>query len=198
MEKGDEALYVEFYVRNVINQYKTDQAGREITEPHDFIRITVPGNQTFNIDTFANERYQKRFPIQWAAYKAGISAKEQAEQTGTSIDLWPFLSAEQKDALRKERFFTVELIAEAADAVMASKAMVFGIDGFVLRDRAKAFLRVASDSAALFNQQQEAERLRKEMAERDAKYAADMAEMRAQIEAMRPKMGRPPKEREAA
>lgn len=200
MEKGDEALYVEFYQGSMKHEYDSMQAGREITQPMDFIRITVPGNSTFNIDTYANERYQKRFPIQWAAYKAGISAKEQAEQSGTSIDHWPLLTSEQKEALRKERFFTIELIAGASDQIMSGKAMLFGIDGMVLRDRAKAFLKVAGDSAALFHTEQEAAKLRSEMAERDAKHAQEMAEMRAQIEAMQnqPRKGRPPKERIAA
>lgn len=149
-EVGSGALAVRFYQKDVPNEYESAQAGRPVSYMKDFVRIEIPGNQTSIIDTFATDDHKKRFPIQWAQYlneKAENAAA--GEVQGTLLRDWPLLTTAQASELRHFRFYTVEQVANASDQQISAVGMMLGMSPFSFRDKAKAYLANAKDSAVV-------------------------------------------------
>ena len=170
----DSRLNVKFYQRAVQNNFKTNLEGRPIMEMRDFILIEVPGNQTLSIDTFAQDEDKKRFPIEWARYQ---NEKTDGDIEGTLLNDWPVLNAATAAELKHFKFYTVEQIAGASDAQLNTIGMAAGMSPFALRDKAKAFLASAKDTALV---QQQAD----ELSKRDeviARMEAQIAELVQQV-----------------
>ena len=169
----DSRLNIKFYQRAVQNNFKSNLEGRPIMEMRDFILIEVPGNQTLSIDTFAQDEDKKRFPIEWARYQ---NEKVDGEIEGTLLNDWPVLNAAVAAELKHFKFYTVEQIAGASDAQLNTIGMAAGMSPFALRDKAKAFLSSAKDTALV---QQQAD----ELSKRDeiiARMEAQIAELASQ------------------
>lgn len=169
----DSRLNVKFYQKAVQNNFKTANEGRPIMEMRDFVLIEVPGNNTLVIDTYAHEEHKKRFPIQWARYQ---NEKTDGDIEGTLLHDWPVLNSAVAAELKHFKFYTVEQIAQASDAQLNTLGMAAGMSPFALRDKAKAFLSSAKDTAFV---QQQAE----ELSKRDeiiARMEAQIAELAAQ------------------
>lgn len=158
----DSRLNVKFYQKEVENEFKTSLEGRPIYDLRDFIRIEVPGNSNTIIDTYAAKEHQQRFPIQWARYQ---NEKTDGDVQGTLLRDWPILTVNQAAELKHFKFYTVEQIATASDQQINSIGMAVGVSPFTLRDKAKAYLASAKDSAVVMSQ---AEELRKRDAEIEA------------------------------
>lgn len=114
---GDPYLDVNFYTK-LING-----------EEHDFIKINVPGDKTFNIDTGADAEYKARFRRQWEAYKNLKSI------VGTSLDEWEELNESLANELKYQGFRYIEQIASAPDSAFSR---IMG--GQQLREKARAFI----------------------------------------------------------
>ena len=169
----DSRLNVKFYQRAVQNQFKSNLEGRPIMEMRDFILIEVPGNQTLSIDTYAQDEDKKRFPIEWARYQ---NEKTDGDIEGTLLNDWPVLNAATAAELKHFKFYTVEQIANAGDSQLNTIGMAAGMSPFALRDKAKAFLSSAKDTALV---QQQAD----ELSKRDeiiARMEAQIAELASQ------------------
>lgn len=169
----DSRLNVKFYQKAIQNNFKTALEGRPIMEMADFILIEVPGNQTLTIDTFVSDTDKERFPVQWARYQ---NEKIDGDIEGTLLNDWPVLSAATAAELKHFKFYTVEQIANASDAQLNTLGMAAGMAPFTLRDKAKAFLASAKDTALV---QQQAD----ELAKRDemiARMQAQIAELATQ------------------
>lgn len=170
----DSRLNVKFYQRAIQNNFKTSLEGRPIMEMRDFILIEVPGNQTLSIDTYASDEDKKRFPIEWARYQ---NEKVDGDIEGTLLNDWPVLNAAVAAELKHFKFYTVEQIANASDAQLNTIGMAAGMSPFALRDKAKAFLASAKDTALV---QQQADELRK----RDEELSAVKAQLAELAQAM--------------
>lgn len=169
----DSRLNVKFYQKPIQNNFKTNLEGRPIMEMRDFILIEVPGNQTLTIDTFATEGDKKRFPIEWARYQ---NEKTDGDIEGTLLSDWPVINAATAAELKHFKFYTVEQVATASDAQLNTLGMAAGMAPFTLRDKAKAFLASAKDTALV---QQQAD----ELSKRDeiiARMQAQIAELAQQ------------------
>ena len=130
---GDNYLDVTFYP-NIINGVE-----------HDFIKIHVPGDKTFHIDTYADETYIARFRRKWDAYK------DLKEITGTPLTEWSELNETLITELQYQGFRYVEQIAGAPDSAFAR---IMG--GQQLRTKAQAFInRGKVDSEAMIKKQAE-------------------------------------------
>ena len=169
----DSRLNVKFYQKAVQNNFKTALEGRPIMEMADFILIEVPGNQTLTIDTYVSDSDKQRFPVQWARYQ---NEKVDGDIEGTLLNDWPVLSAATAAELKHFKFYTVEQIAGASDAQLNTIGMAAGMSPFALRDKAKAFLSSAKDTALV---QQQADELSKRD-EMIARMQAQIAELAAQ------------------
>lgn len=173
LNNPDSRLNVKFYQKAIQNNFKTALEGRPIMEMADFILIEVPGNQTLTIDTFVSDTDKERFPVQWARYQ---NEKIDGDIEGTLLNDWPVLSAATAAELKHFKFYTVEQIANASDAQLNTLGMAAGMAPFTLRDKAKAFLASAKDTALV---QQQAD----ELAKRDemiARMQAQIAELATQ------------------
>ncbi len=167
LNNPDSRLNVKFYQRAIQNEFKTALEGRPIMEMRDFIIIEVPGDNLTVIDTFAVDEHKQRFPVQWARYQ---NEKTDGDIEGTLLNDWPVLNAAIAAELKHFKFYTVEQVAAASDAQLNTLGMSAGMSPLALRDKAKAYLGSAKDTALV---QQQAD----ELSKRDAV----IARMEAQI-----------------
>lgn len=174
--KGDEKLYVKFFVQPLQNRTKSIEAGRPIFEEKTFIQIMVPGDKDNIVTREIRENDKRRFPKQWAAYENDRS--ELIE--GTPLEQWPHLSVAQVEELKYFNIRTVEQLAGVSDSASQN---FMGIQ--VLKARAQEFLEASKENVSLAS-------LQEELKDRDAKIAAqdlaisqmaeDMAKLRASLD----------------
>jgi hypothetical protein len=144
----DDKLFVQFYVKAVMNNFKSAAAGRPIFDEKDFVRIIVPGDRNTVVDTVVTPEYAHRFRSRYEAFK-----RNQSEPvTGTPLSVWPHISVGMRAELAAAHVTTVEQLAELPDG-LAQRFM--GINA--LRQKAKTFLDAANDGAAASKLQLELE-----------------------------------------
>ena len=174
----DSVLHVNFYMKSLENNFESEKQGRPIFYETPFIRIMTPGNQLSVIDTHVRPEHKARFPIQWAAFQNGQNIDDQT--IGTPLIEWPSITRSQAEELKSLKFFTVEQIANASDL----QTQRLGMNGAFLKQKAKAFLELAKDSAVeqklaadLLRKDQQIDELRAHL-ERNSKM---MEEMQAKL-----------------
>lgn len=195
----DARLFVKFYSKPVQNEFRTLQEGRPIFEDVTFIQIQIPGDNTFNVDVPAREDHKHRFPMHWQRFQNAHGDNNQI--IGTPLAQWPLLTPAIVEELKYQKYVTVEQIATASDQQINNLGMSGGMSPYALRDRAKKFLEVARGEAELNHYEEQLRKIREEQEQKDAQHAQEMAEMKAQIQALTQsvtKRGRKPQEKEAA
>ena len=202
VRNADTQLAVRFYKRPVEIKDETLAQGRPIFKEMDFITIMTPGDQLNIIDTIAEERHKRRFPLHWADYFNKTGNHEGF--TGTPLSEWPLLTLSQSEELKGLKFYTVEAIANCNDQQLQRIGMIAGMSPYAFRDKAKAFLSVASKSAEVSKREEEVAQLKEENAKIKAETEAKLAQMQEQMTAIlaavgekKPK-GRKPKVQEEA
>jgi hypothetical protein len=189
-----ESLAVRFYSKPLQNEFLSSREGRPIHFMADFVRIEIPGNSTSIIDTYVNESHKNRFPIEWAQYLNEKTESDSIETQGTLIREWPLLTSAQATELRHFRFYTVEQIANSSDIQIMSIGMAAGMAPYALRDKAKAYLENAKDSALVQAQTEELRKREQEIAD----LKEQVERMARLFEEQKPKRGRPAKEDQEA
>lgn len=177
-QNPDSVLFVRFFSAPIQNNYLSEKEGRPVMEMRDMVHIETPGNQLNIVETFAYDHHKMRFPLQWAHYqntKTGSDA-----DVGTLLSDWPILNSAQVEELKYFKFRTVEQVAGASDQQIAQTGLISGMSPHAFREKAQLFLRAAKDTA--FVSQQE-DMIRKQN-EALARQAADMAAMKAQLDAL--------------
>lgn len=165
--KGDERLYVIFYIDPVRDDIASAKEGRPIFVDTEWVRIMVPGDKSNVVARPANGEDKMRFAKQYESFKSGKS--EEVTQ-GTPLEQWPLITRAQVAELRHFNIRTVDQLAQMADT-HAQKFM--GIN--MLRQKARDWLVLAKEAAPM-------SAMRAELDERDSKIAAledavaDMAE----------------------
>jgi hypothetical protein len=196
MQNPDGSLYVSFYKRAVEIADETAAQGRPIYKECDFVRIMVPGNSLSEIDTIARDDHKQRFPVQWARY---VNTQGEANQEqGTPIKEWPLVSVSQAEELRGLKFYTVESIANASDLMVQKIGMIAGMSPYQFRDKAKAFLNLANETAEVNKKDEEIAQLKAENDKIRAETDAKLAQMQEQMAAILAAVGeKKPKARKA-
>lgn len=172
----DDALVVHFYNRPVEQPFESSKAGRPIYRDVIYVRIDVPGLKEMQVDIPARDDHQRRFPRQWAHFQQRTQGD--AREVGTPLTEWPVLTRSQAEELRGLKFFTVESLANASDAAMQNIGMLGGMAVHTLRDKARAFLTAATNSALPQHQAQELAKANAEISmlkEQMAALAANVA-----------------------
>lgn len=182
IQGADARLAVTFYKRSVKQEDESLAAGRPIFKEFDFVRICVPGDNLTEIDTYAQESHKARFPRQWAHYQNQIAGQEQI--IGTPIEQWPLVSRSQADELKGIKFYTVESIAHCSDQQLQRIGMIAGMSPHSFREKAKAFLNLASESAEVSQREAELQALRQENDKIKAETEAKLSKMQEQMEAL--------------
>lgn len=184
---ADSRLQVRFYKRAVQQEQETLQAGRPIYKEFDFVHICVAGDNLTEIDTYALESHKRRFPIQWAAYQNRVGA-EDSQIVGTPVSEWPIVSKSQAEELRAMKFHTVESIANASDQQVQRLGMAAGMSPYAFRDKAKAFLNLATNAAETDKREQEIQALKEELAKKEAEAVKMKQETDAKLAVMQDQM----------
>lgn len=152
MDQADQTLMVRFYKREYANEFKSEQEGRPILSMLDFVRIETPGDRLNVIDTIVDPGHKKRFAALWAAYQA----EQQVDHIeGTLLTQVPFLTPASAMELRHFKFYTAEQGATASDAQLANVGASIGMSGFAFREKCRAYIENAKDSAAATRQAKE-------------------------------------------
>jgi hypothetical protein len=184
---ADARLQVRFYKKPIQQEQESIDAGRPIYKEFDFVHICVAGDTLTEIDTYALQQHKQRFPIQWANYMNRVGANDE-EVVGTPVAEWPLVSKSQAEELRAIKFFTVEAIAGASDQQLQRMGMAAGMSPFAFRDKAKAFLNLATNSAETDKRESEINALKEELAKKDLETAKIKAETDAKLAKMQDQM----------
>ncbi len=188
----DAALHVEIFNKPLQNNYRTQAEGRPIFEDVTLIRIHTPGNQLSVIERPLLESDKHRFPIHWARFQNSNGSG--SGLVGTPLEQWPLITGATAEMLKAIGFKTVDMVANASDGQLQNMGMHGGMAPHALRDRARTFLQAAAGESATNALKEEIAERDRLLAERDAKHAAEIAELRALITAPeRKKPGRKPK-----
>jgi hypothetical protein len=182
IQGADSKLAVTFYKRSMEQKDESIAAGRPIFKEFDFVRICVPGDNLTEIDTYANDSHKARFPRQWAHYQNQVGSQEQI--IGTPIEQWPLVTRSQADELKGIKFRTVEDVANCSDQQLQRIGMIAGMSPHSFREKAKAFLNLASDSAEVAQREEELQALKEENAKIKAETDAKLSKMQEQMEAL--------------
>ena len=167
----DSMLSVEFYwgtVKKMTGQPVLDENGKPKQIP--YIRMSVPGNDTYQFAGPVREDHKRRFARQWQYWQIQENQGENADIPGWKLDDWQELSEEQRRELKYLRFSVVEQIAAASDM----QVQKMGLNGQALRIKAREAL-----------QKRARESLNSEIQARDDKIkelSDDYAKLKAQVE----------------
>jgi len=186
-QNADSRLQVRFYRKPVHQEQESMDAGRPIYKEFDFVHICVAGDTLTEIDTFALQQHKTRFPIQWANYMNRLGANDE-EVVGTPVSEWPLVSKSQAEELRAMKFHTVESIATASDLQLQRMGMAAGMSPYAFRDKAKAFLNLATNAAETDKREQEINALKEELAKKDQETAKMKQETDAKLAQMQDQM----------
>ena len=182
IRNADENLYAEFYIKPVKQNFASEEAGRPIFQDVVFVKIMTPSDQLTQIDTIAREDHKARFPRQWMHFQNKQAGQQQI--VGTPVGEWPQLTASAAEELRALKFFTVELVANANDGQLQRIGMIAGMSPNSLRDKARAFLNLANDSAEEAKREAEIAELKAENERIKADTDKKLAEMQEQMKAL--------------
>jgi len=167
----DSKLYVTFYVRPIMNSFKSSEAGRPIYEEKEYIRIIVPGDSKTTVDCPVDNTFRQRFEKQYNKFKQGIA---QALE-GTPLEMWPQMSVGLCAELKAMNISTVEQLAGLDDG-KAQRIM----GSHDLRRKAQMFLDAAKGEA-------ENNKIVKELEKRDDEIALLKTQMQQLLDAQKPK-----------
>lgn len=149
----DDLLWVQFMVKPIANNYRTEQESRPIFEDQIWIEIRVPGNQLLTIERPTVESDKFRFPRHWAHFQQ--TKGPEGQNVGTPLTQWPLLKPSQVEELRALKFYTVEQVAFASDTQLQAMGMGPGMAPSAFRERAKLYLESAQDNALAVKQSEE-------------------------------------------
>jgi hypothetical protein len=179
MEDNRGKMAVFFHTVQVQNNFKTMTEKRPIFEEKIFLKKLVPGDSTLVVDRPMREQDIDEFPIEWARFEQ----KKEQKVSGTPIDVWTAISETQKAEFKALNIFTIDQFAQLADSV-GNKIMGFND----LRDKARAFIAAAKDSAVF-------DKIRAETDAKLAQQEEEMAQLRELVNQLTAKKsGRPKKE----
>jgi len=186
-QNADSRLQVRFYKRAIKQEQESMDAGRPIYKEFDFVHICVAGDSLTEIDTYALANHKVRLPIHSAHYQNRVGADDQ-EVVGTPVSEWPIVSKSQAEELRALKFHTVESIAGASDAHLQRMGMAAGMSPYAFRDKAKAFLNLATNAAETDKREEEINALKEELAKKEQETVKMKAETDAKLAQMQDQM----------
>ena len=186
-QNADNRLQVRFYKRPIHQEQESIDAGRPIYKEFDFVHICVAGDTLTEIDTYVLNSHKQRFPQQWANYQNRLGANDE-QVIGTPVAEWPLVSKSQAEELRAMKFHTVESIAGASDQQLQRMGMAAGMSPYAFRDKAKAFLNLATNAAETDKRESEINELKQELAKKEEETAKIKAETDAKLAQMQDQM----------
>jgi len=175
-------VLVEFSIRSEEDRAASIKAGHHVGRDVEFITITPPGGNLI-VETPVTDQHRERYARQYDAWKAG----QEPPEDGTPLRDWPPISPGQLSTMTAIHIRSVEALAAATDGVLQRA----GMGAMALRDKARAYLQAAADHG------QVAEEVTALRIENEA-LKSRLEDLETALAELKPKRGRPPKERAAA
>ena len=174
-------LHVEFYVDSKRMGFLSEEAGRDVYQDAEFVKIMIPGDKNTIHEREATATDRDRFPLEYARFKNGM--KEELQAVGTPLKHWPAMSRSLVKEFAHFNLHTVEQLASMSDTAMQA----FGMGAREWSTKANAFLKLAGDSAAVQKFAVENNELKQRIADMEKQFA----ELSAQINPEKRGPGRP-------
>jgi hypothetical protein len=200
MELNKSSVYVQFYMEAIPDGKASAEAGRQVHQDVEMVKILTIGDKDNNFIGQAHHTFMRnprgpgrltpaqRYPEQYAAFKAG-----QAETvTGTPLDYLPFLGKAQIADLKYAGVRTAEELANLGEQAAAK-----GFGWRELREQAKTWLDDA-DKFAVANKAKAEAAAANARADDLAQRLADMEAKLAALDEPKRGPGRPRKDEVAA
>jgi hypothetical protein len=192
VEFGDDSkLFVTFSTQSVVNPIKSQEAGRPIHEPVDYVRIQQPGERDFTLRP-ATQLDTQRFRRQWQMYQDGRAQ----DPTGTLLSVLFPNNPEIVDNLKFFKISTVEQLAGLNDTQIQN----VGLGGRAFHEAAVKYLAAADkgkDFHALTRSVEQMNLRMQELEARNKALEAALEEAEGEDDAPR-KRGRPRKDAQQA
>lgn len=163
----DDLLWVQFSMKPIPNNFRSEVEGRPIFEDQMWIEIRVPGNQLLTIERPVTEQDKFRFPRHWAYFQQ--TKGPDGQNVGTPLAQWPLLRPSQVEELRALKFYTVEQVSLASDDQLKTLGMGPGMAPSAFRERAKLYLETARDNQVAAKQAEEIKKRDEKIADMEAK-----------------------------
>lgn len=120
VQYGDDSnLFVQFYWKSVINDYKSRETNRPYYENKEYIIIQVPGETLNQINRPIKDEDKYRFPRQWQQFQLN---KTQVPE-GAPIELLFPNTPAYADTLKARGVYTIEQAAELSGNAMDGMGM---------------------------------------------------------------------------
>ena len=175
--ESDKALAVRFFTMPVKDEESSTREGRPIFKDTTMVDIRTRGARNEVVHKPVDAVIKARFSDAWRAYEQG----EKLLESGTPLAEWPAMSKSQVEEMKYFGFFTVEHIANARDDLLHKFPGLLS-----LKQRATAFLELASGSAPIERLQSELEKERRANQALQAQMA-DLAARMAKMETAKEK-----------
>jgi len=184
-------VYIEFTTEPKLNAEKTAAKGHNVYDDVDYVVWTKRGSNGMQ-NRMTVPRCKRAAPEIWGlADKMYDRWRETREMPveGTALAMWPLISPAQVMNLQFLNLRTVEDVAGMTD----SDCDRVGMGARGLRDQAQSWLKTSADvGKSAVEMAEMAAEVRALRAERN-ELITRMREMKGEIDAMKPKRGRPPK-----
>lgn len=138
--KGDESLFVRFYVAPVENKAASKEEGRPIFEDKEYIEIRIPGDRKSAVTRIARQKDIDRFPRHYAAFKNRTS--EEVEEIGTPLREWTPIP---RSLVEEFAYFNIKTVEQLAGVNDGNVQKASGL--FEWRQKARDFLERAEAEA---------------------------------------------------
>lgn len=180
------AVAVGFGLYPQLNKAKTAEAGHDVYDEREYVRIVVPGDKSSLLFQPSNDSYRRRFPRAYDAFKAREKGQK---ESGMPIEQWAVVSRSVAMTLRSAHVHTVEALCEVSENLIDRLSVPNARE---LQAKARAWLAQARDGAEATRKAAENEALQKTIASLQAQIAALAARDDDHAEAPARKRGRPP------
>lgn len=148
-------VWAEFYHDWRLNRAESDKAGRPVYDKVEMIRIHTVGSR-LNVPVHrVTPRERARFA---QAYKT-FAQSGQTRHEGTPLEQYPPVTRDRVQLLKFHNVHTVEQLAEVKDNDVQG---VIGLDGYAVRESARAWLEQSKETAKATKTGRELAQLREE------------------------------------
>lgn len=153
-EAADNSVYVKFYTKPVMNEAKSDEAGRPIYDEREYVEIRTPGQQNNVVQRPVTDMDRQRFRKAYSKFKEGF----EEQLVGTPLSEVSWLTRAQVEELFHLRVRTVEHLAELNDSVCSKYSGMYK-----LKQRAKQVIEEGTKNAPFAKLQSENEKMAAEL-----------------------------------
>jgi hypothetical protein len=160
-----------FFLEPVVDGKESEKQGRTVYREMERVRIQIAGDMLSAAVVPVDDAVKSRFAEAYESW----SKKRTHRVSGMPLEKWPLASVVMVKELQAMNIYSVEDLAAVSDSNITNIP-----EGRAWRAKAATWLKAAADTAVATKYAAENERLR-----------ADLAELRAQIEAAGVKLGAP-------